>query len=135
MTDMSHDGFQNACDLLSSKVDPDQFERFRWSRDEAPKLLRMVELLKGATADRSDIDITEEGGVQDSKRFLIKVHGKRVAGLAAALDRGHAVISIGPVERSEYKVASGDPVHTPFDKVDEAWIGEALAKLMERISQ
>lgn len=135
MTDMSPGGFQQACDALSGKIDAEQFERFRWSRDEAPKLARMVELIKNSTTDRSDIDINEEGGVQDSKRFLLKVHGKRIAGLAVALDRGHAVMSIGPAERSEYSVASGDPIHTEYANVDETWIGETLARLMERIGR
>ena len=133
MSEMSHSGFTAACDALSNKVDAEQFERFRWTRDEAPKLARLVELVRGSVADRTDIEINEEGGAHDTKRFVIKVHGKRVAGVGVALSKGRAVISIGPVERSPFPVRQDKPVHTPYDRVDEDWIGEALATLMERI--
>ena len=132
---MSHDAFRAACDQLSSKVDAEQFERFRWIRDEAPKLVRLVELIKGSVDDRTDIEINEEGGDQTTKRFVIKVHGMRVAGLGVALSKGRAVMSIGPVERSMFRVAKGDPVHTDYANVDDAWIGETLGKLMERIAR
>ena len=130
---MSFDGFQKACDLLSHKVDAENFERFRWTRDEFPKLLKLVELIKGSVGERTDVEINEEGGERNTKKFVIKVHGKRIAGIGAALDKGRAVLNIGPVDRSPMKVAPGDPIHTEFAKVDEAWIGETLGKLMERI--
>lgn len=133
MTEMSHSGFQAACDALSGKVDAEQFERFRWTRDEAPKLARLVELVRGSVEGRTDVEINEEGGTAEAKRFVIKVHGKRIAGLGVALDRGRAVVSIGPVERSPFPVAKGSPVHAPFEEVDEAWMGETLGTLMERI--
>ena len=133
MTDMSPGGFQKACDLLSHKVDAENFERFRWTRDEFPKLLKLAELIKGSVGERTDVEINEEGGEKNTKRFVIKVHGKRIAGIGAALDRGRAVINIGPVERSPMTVAQGDPIHTDFAKVDEAWIGETLGRLIERI--
>lgn len=130
---MSFGGFQKACDLLSHKVDAENFERFRWTRDEFPKLLKLVELIKGSVDDRTDIEINEEGGEKNTKMFVIKVHGKRVAGIGAALDKGRAVLNIGSVERSPMTVSQGDPIHTDFSNVDEAWIGETLGKLMERI--
>lgn len=133
MSDMSHNGFREACDQLSHKVDADNFERFRWTRDEAPKLAKLVELIKGSVADRTDVEINEEGGEQNSKRFVIKVHGKRIAGIGAGLDKGRAVLAVGPIERSAFTVASGDPVYTDFDNVDEAWIADALGQLMGRI--
>ncbi len=133
MSEMNHSGFQAACDALSNKVDAGQFERFRWSRDEAPKLARLVELVMGSVEDRTDIEINEEGGSQDTKRFVIKVHGKRIAGLGVALDRGRAVVSIGAVERSPFQVVQDKPIHAPYSEVDEQWVGETLGKLMERI--
>ena len=133
MSDMSHDGFRDACDRLSHKVDADNFERFRWTRDEQPKLARLLKLVQGAVDDRTDIEINEEGGEQNVKRFVIKVHGKRIAGLSAGLRDGHAVLTIGTVERSPFTVAEGEPIHTEFANVDEQWIAAALGKLMERI--
>ncbi|ABC62556.1 hypothetical protein [Erythrobacter litoralis] len=127
------DSFRDALDRLSRKVDADNFERMRWGRDEAPKLVRLVQLVKGAVDDRSDIDINEEGGEGNTKRFVVKVHGQRVAALAIALDKGRAIASIGTIERSDFTVAKGDPVHTRYENVDEAWIATALASLMERI--
>lgn len=133
MSEMSHDQFRAACDALSDKVDPEQFERFRWTRDEAPKLVRLVELVRGSVEDRTDIEINEEGGDQTTKRFVIKVHGQRIAGLGVALSKGHAVVSVGPIERSAFTVAEGKPIHTKYANVDEAWIGEALGQLMALI--
>ena len=133
MSEMSHGGFREACDKLSHKVDAENFERFRWSRDEAPKLVKLVGLIKSSVDDRTDIEINEEGGEQNTKRFVIKVHGKRVAGLGASLSKGRAVLNIGPIERSPLTVASGDPIHTEFDNVDEQWIAKTLGKLMERV--
>ena len=48
----TEDAFRDALDRLSRKVDEGNFERMRWARDEAPKLVRLVELVKGAVADR-----------------------------------------------------------------------------------
>ena len=135
MSDMTQSSFKEACDALSGKIDAEQFERFRWTRDEAPKLARLVELVRGSVEDRTDIEINEEGGTAEAKRFVIKVHGKRVAGLGVALDRGHAVISIGAIERSPYPVAQERPIHAPFSEVDEQWIGNTLASLMQRIGR
>lgn len=129
----TEDTLRNALDLLSRKVDADNYERMRWARDEAPKLVRIVELVKGAVADRADVEINEEGGEGNTKRFVIKVHGMRVAQLAVALDRGRVVAAIGPTERSAFTVASGEPLHTRYEKLDEAWMASAIAKLSERI--
>ena len=135
MTDMSHNGFRDACDRLSHKVDADNFERFRWTRDEAPKLVKLVQLIKDAVEDRTDIEINEEGGEQNIKRFVIKVHGKRIAGLTAALENGQAAMIVNTIERSDYKITPGDPIITDWDNVDEQWIADSLGKLMGRIER
>ena len=135
MSEINHAGFQAACDALSGKVDPEQFERFRWTRDEAPRLARLVELVRGSVEGRTDVEINEEGGTPEAKRFVIKVHGKRIAGLAVALDRGQAVISIGPIERSPFPVEKGEPVHAPYSEVDEDWIGQSMSSLLGRIGR
>ncbi|GAA4052638.1 hypothetical protein [Parerythrobacter jejuensis] len=122
-----------ALDGLSKAIDAGNFERMRWARDEAPKLVRLVELVKGVVENRSDIDINEEGGEGNTKRFVIKVHGMRVAALAIALDKGRAIAAIGPIERSEFKVANGDPVHTKYENVDAAWMASTLSALVTRI--
>ena len=40
---------------------------------------------------------------------------------------------IGTIERSAFTVAQGEPIHTRYENVDEAWMAKALATLMERI--
>lgn len=127
--------FHDALDRLSLKVDEASYERMRWGRDEAPKLVRLVELVKGAVEDRSDIDINEEGGEGNLKRFVIKVHGQRIVGLGVALDKGRAVASVAAIERSPYIVAKAEPVHTAYENVDEAWMAATLAELMSRIER
>jgi len=127
--------FRDICDQLSHVVDADNFERFRWTRDEAPKLAKLVEMIKASVDDRTDIEINEEGGEQNIKRFVIKVHGKRIAGLSAALDQGQAAMTVGMVERSEFKVAQGDPIITDWANVDEQWIAASLGQLMQRITR
>ncbi len=131
--EQSREPLRDALDQLSRKVDAENFERMRWARDEAPKLVRIVELVKGAVTDRADVEINEEGGEGNTKRFVIKVHGMRVAQLAVALDRGRVVAAIGPTERSAFTVAQGEPLHTRYEKLDEVWIARAIAKLSERI--
>lgn len=133
MTDMSHNGFRDACDRLSHRVDADNFERFRWTRDEAPKLVKLVELIKAAVADRTDIEINEEGGEQNIKRFVIKVHGKRIVGLTVALEEGRVAMIVNPIERSDYKIAPGEPIIAEWANVNDQWIADSLGQLMERI--
>ncbi|MCR2835009.1 hypothetical protein [Parerythrobacter lacustris] len=132
-TAFAGDTLRDALDLLSHKIDAGNFERMRWARDEAPKLARLVELVKGAVADRDDVEINEEGGEGNTKRFVIKVHGQRIAQLAVALDKGRAIAAIGPVERSAYSVAQGQPIHAMFEEVDDVWMARTIAKLSERI--
>ena len=129
----SDDSVRDALDRLSRKINAENYERMRWARDEAPKLVRLVELVKGAVADRTDVEINEEGGEGNTKRFVVKVHGQRVAGLGVALDKGRAIAAIGPIERSAYTVAQGEPIHALYEDVDEAWMGQTIARLVERI--
>lgn len=133
MNAMTHDAFRAACDKLSARVDADQFERFRFQRDEVPKLNRMFELIKASVADRSDVELNEEGGTQNSKGFILKVHGKRVAAVSVALEEGQAVLSITTAARSEYGVVPGEPIAVDYAEVDEAWIGAGLSQLFTRI--
>ncbi|MBD3728920.1 MAG: hypothetical protein IE933_04370 [Sphingomonadales bacterium] len=133
MNAQSHDSFRAACDKLSARIDAEQFERFRWTRDEAPRLARLVQLVKDSVADRTDVEINEEGGSQTSKGFIVKVHGKRVAGVMIALEQGLAVMNAQTASRSDYVVREGEDIVRDCDDVDEAWISEALGALFARI--
>lgn len=133
MNAQSHDSFRAVCDKLSNRIDAEQFERFRWTRDEAPRLARLVQLVKDSVADRTDVEINEEGGSQNSKGFIVKVHGKRVAGVLIALEQGRAVMNAQTASRSEYIVRPGEDLSLDCDEVDQAWIGESLGTLFARI--
>lgn len=130
---MELDSFQRECDRLSSAVDSAQFERFRWDRDEAPKLAHLVDLVTEAFAGRRDFELAEEGATSGFKRFVIKVHSKRTIGIAVLLKNGHAVIGAEAVERSSYTVAPGEPISANFDDVDEQWVADTLQTLIGRI--
>ncbi|WFL77895.1 hypothetical protein P7228_02155 [Altererythrobacter arenosus] len=135
MNDLTHDSFRAACDQLSNKVDAENFERFRWTRDEAPKLAKLVQMIKDSVEDRTDIEINEEGGEQNIKRFVIKVHGKRIVGLNAALDQGQVAMIVGNIERSEFKATPGDPIIADWTDVDEHWVTDTIGQLMQRITR
>jgi hypothetical protein len=134
MTPDTHDAsFEDACDRVSQAVDAVQFERLRWSRNEGPMLARLVELLHQAIAARDDFELSEEGASSDIKRFVLKVHANRVAGIAVQLDQGRASVTIEEISRSRYAIAPGDPVLTEFAHVDEGWMAETLQTLFGRI--
>ncbi|MFZ1741991.1 MAG: hypothetical protein WAT93_04010 [Pontixanthobacter sp.] len=132
---MSQPNFQLTCDHLSRSVDDTQFERFRWDRDEAPKLARLIELVTGAFDDRRDIELVEEGGSSGFKRYVLKVHSQRTIAIAVMLKDGFAVLGAEPLDRSPFTVARGDPISTQFDNVDEAWIAGALQNIISRIGK
>lgn len=127
------DNFQKACDTLSNTVDNTQFERFRWTRDEQPKLARMVELLRGAFEDREDFDLAEEGATGAVKRFVIKIHGQRTIAIAMSLQQGQVVIQCEPIERSRFTVNPGNPISDAFEHLDERWMEQALQLIFARI--
>jgi len=129
---MSQDFFTDACDQFSHIVDDVQFERFRWARDEAPKLARLVELVKQAFDGRDDYALAEEGTTADFKRYLIKVHGQRTVAVAIMLKDGQAILGSEPVVRSRFTVKDGDPISANYDDVDEQWIAETLKTLLSR---
>jgi hypothetical protein len=130
---MTQQSFHDACDRLSQAVDGVQFERLRWARTEGPMLARLVELAHQAMADRDDFELIEEGATSDIKRFVLKVHANRVAGIAVQLASGQAMVTIEEISRSRYAIAPGDPVCANFAQVDETWMAATLQTVFERI--
>lgn len=125
--------FAQQCDRLSSVVDKTLFERLRWERTEAPVLARLVALAHAALEGRDEFELTEEGATSTVKRFVLKVHGNRVAALTLCLADGMAELAIHPIERSPYRITPGGSLTTPFDGIDEAWMAESLDELFARI--
>ncbi|MGB3737918.1 MAG: hypothetical protein WA948_01040 [Pontixanthobacter sp.] len=130
---MAQSSFQSACDRFSDTVDDVQFERFRWTRDEAPKLARLVDMTQAAFASREDYELAEEGGSGGQagfKRFLIKVHGKRTVAVAVMLKDGQAILGAEPVERSNFTLSQSAPIACAYDDADENWIEQALGQIV-----
>lgn len=125
--------FSTECDRLSNVVDEAQYERLRWARTEGPMLVRLVELAREALSERSDFELVEEGADRDEKRFVLKVHGNRVATVIIALDAMAAALRIEAAERSKYAVDAGQPVTMDFTAVDADWMAAALTSLFGRI--
>lgn len=125
--------FQDACDQLSAAVDAAQFERLRWARTEAPMLARLVELALAAVEDRDDFELTDEGSGGAIRRFVVKVHSFRIVAVVVSLSGVSVSVNAEAIERSRYRVAPGEPVTAPFDRVDGAWMAQALAAQFARI--
>ncbi len=130
---MTDDSFFLACDRLSQAVDAAQYERLRWAKTEGPMLARLVDLAHAAMADRTEFELTEEGATGDIRRFVLKIHGHRVVGLAIWLDQGHACLTVENVARGRYQVGTADPVTADYAVVDEAWMATTLQTLFARI--
>ncbi len=133
---MAHNALTTACDRFSDVVDDVQFERFRFTRDEAPKLAHLVEMTQAAFANRDDFELAEEGGSggqANYKRFLIKVHSKRTVAIAVMLKDNMAMLGAEPVERSAYTIEMDAPIMTEYDAADPQWIEQALAQIVARI--
>lgn len=130
---MTQDPFALACDRLSHVVDDVQHERLRWSRNEGPKLARLVELAHSALESREEFELVQEGASTDIKRFVLKVHGKRVIGVAIWLDAGRAVVAPEIAARTAYRLTSIDPIFADYAQVDEAWMIAALQTVFSRV--
>ncbi|WP_028640538.1 hypothetical protein [Novosphingobium acidiphilum] len=130
---MTQDSFEDACDRLSQGIDAVQFERLRWSKTEGPMLARLVELVHLAIADRDEFELSEEGASSDIKRFVLKVHANRVAGIVIRLDNGRASVAIEDISRSRYAITPAEPVTADFAQADAQWMATALKTLFGRI--
>ena len=130
---MPQDSFQLECDRLSNIVDRDQSEHLRWERNEGPMLARLVALAHAAFEGRSEFELVEEGASRSVKRFVLKVHSKRVLVVTMRLEGGQAVLQAEALERSSYALADAAPVTAEFATVDEAWMARALEQQFRRI--
>ncbi len=130
---MPHDSFQLECDRLSEIVDRALSDRLRWERNEGPMLAHLVALAHSAFETRSEFELVEEGATRDLKRFVLKIHSKRVMAISMQIEGGQAVLQAEPIERSNYRLAEGVPVTAEFATVDEAWMAGALERQFGRI--
>lgn len=124
--------FAQQCDRLSQAVDKTLHDRLVWERTEAPVL---VALAHGVLEDRDEFELTEEGATSAVKRFVLKVHGNRVAALTLQLGDGQAKLAIQAIDRSAFKVAAGDTLSIPYAGIDAGWMAGSLDALFARISR
>ena len=130
---MSDDRFETQCDRLSNAVDPVQFERVRWAKNEGPMLERVVALAQEAVKERADIELTDEGSRGAIKRYVLKVHGFRIVAVNLGLEGSRVVVSGEAIERSKYRVVNGQRHSAEFAQVDDAWMRDALRAVMSEI--
>jgi hypothetical protein len=127
------DSFQLECDRLSHIVDRGQCEHLRWERNEGPMLARLVALAHAAFEGRSEFELGEEGASRSLKRFVLKVHGKRVLVVTMRIEDDRAVLQAETLDRGGYALADAAPVSAEFASVDEAWMAGALEQQFRRI--
>ncbi len=125
--------FETACDRVSRIVDPAQFERLRWAREEGPLLAQLVALAHAAIERRGEFELAEEGATGEVKRFVLKVHSNRVIAIVLWLEGGQAHLRGEDVTRSAYRLAPGQPRSAPYGGIDEAWMDAALEDVFGRI--
>ncbi len=135
MNALSQDSFQQMCDHVSGVVDTVQFERMRWARDVGPRLADLVALTLAAVEARPDLEFAEERSSTEVKRYILKVHGVRVIGIALWIMDGKAHMQPVEIERSKFLLTSDDTISGDVDAIDAAWIATALEQafgLIER---
>ncbi len=130
---MSQDGFDLACDRLSQAVDATQYEQLRWARNEGPRLVRLVELLREALEQRPEFELAEEGATKDIKRFVVKVHGNRVFAMSIQLKGARVVMAAEAIARSRFELADNAPIAAEFERFDVALMAAALRELFSRV--
>ena len=126
MNALSHDGFQDMCDHISSVVDTVQYERMRWARDVGPRLAEMVTLMLATIEARVDLEFSEEQSTTDIKRYILKVHGVRVIGLTLWIEDGQAHIQPIEIDRSRYRLSAKGTLSVEIEALNAEWIALAL---------
>ena len=125
--------FETACDRVSRIVDPAQFERLRWAREEGPRLTQLVALAHAAFERREEFELAEEGATSEVKRFVLKIHSNRVVAIVLWLEGGQAHLRAEEVTRSAYRLAPGIPCSVGYDGIDAGWMDTALHDVFGRI--
>ncbi len=130
---MTQASFDLACDRLSHGVDKVQHEYLRWSRNEGPMLDNLVALANSALASRPEFELAEEGATNAVRRFILKVHGIRIAAITIALEGRRVVIGFEELERGKFSLLAGEPISSDYEAVDESWMIGALEQVFDRV--
>lgn len=130
---MPQETFELACDRLSQVVDGMQFERLRWDRIEGPMLARLVALAQSTLEGRSEFELCDEGSTKSAKRFVLKVHGKRIVAITLLLEGDQVKVRADEIDRSSYRLLDGPALAAAIDEVDEQWMASTLQALFSRL--
>ena len=130
---VTQDSFELECDRLSNIVDGALFDRLRWERNEGPMLAHLVALAVSAFEGRAEFELAEEGATRDVKRFVLKIHGKRVIAISMRIESGRALLDAHPIERSSYDVSAGEAAAADFEAADGTWMASALQQQFSRV--
>lgn len=130
---LAQNSFELACDRLSQTVDHIQFEHLRWSRNEGPMLAKLVALAQSTFEGRPEFELVEEGATSNIKRFVLKVHGNRVAAVTIYLEHGRVIVLLDAIERGRCAVNPGPPISADYVQVDEQWMAAVFEQLFGRI--
>lgn len=125
--------FHDQCDRLSQIVDPAQFERLRWARNEGPVLETLVSAAHIVIAERPDLELAEEGSTAGRKRFILKVHGLRVAAINCAVADGQASVTGETVDRGKYRLAEPSSHTAAYADADAQWVEGAMQDIFSKI--
>jgi len=125
--------FESECDRLSQAVDGVQFERIRWARTEAPMLERLVELAQATVAERSDIELVDEGSLGALRRFVLKVHSVRIVAVNLGLEGRTVSVWAEEIARSQYKLVDPQRRSAAYEEVDEQWMTGAIRRVFSEI--
>lgn len=126
MTAHAFDSFVQVCDQLSATVDPTLFERMRWARDVGPRLAELVALALAAVEGRTDLELTEEQSTTDIKRYILKVHGKRIVGLTFQIEDGQAHVLPIEIDRSHFVLSARAVLSVDVHDMNAEWMAGAL---------
>jgi len=96
-------------------------------------LAHLVALAHAAFEGRSEFELVEEGATRDLKRFVLKIHGKRVMAIGMRIEGDRAVLQAEPIERGSYDLADAVPATAEFATVDEKWMAGALQQQFARL--
>jgi len=96
-------------------------------------LAHLVALALSAFEGRTEFELAEEGATRDIKRFVLKIHGKRVFGITLRIEGGRAVLDAHAIERSSYDLSGGEAASADFEAADGTWMAGALQQQFSRV--
>jgi hypothetical protein len=133
---MSTDAFKNACDRLARDLDPNEFEKRRWEKDEGAKLNRVADLIKEVFSAREDLQVQSTTSTVDARGLLLTLGSTKVAQLTAKLTQGGITVWAVEVEDGVGSVppTTNIPGLIPLNNITPEAVADAVADALNRIN-